>query len=321
MAADAIFRGRIGIIGAGALGAYYGGRLARGGADVHFLMRSDYEAVRDHGLEVSSPRGSFRLKPPVYPSAAALGRCDLLLIGLKTTQNEALGELLAPTAGPETIILSLQNGLGSEEQIVAALAPLGLPGDPRERIIGGTAFLCSNRIAPGVISHTDYGWVSIAEMSGPPRPRTHEVAELFKRGEVPCSVEESLAYIRWRKLLWNVPFNGLGAAGLGADAAAVLADDALEPAARGLMAEVISAARADDVALDPAQIEKMMISTVSMGHYKSSMQLDWEAGRPLEVESILGEPLRRARRAGIPTPRLELLYGLVRRVDGARCEG
>lgn len=303
------------MIGAGALGGYYGGRLAHAGNDVHFLMRGDYEAVRARGLKVESVRGDFHIHPPAWPSAAAMGRCDLLLIGLKTIHNDALAELLAPTAGPGTVVLSLQNGLGSEEQIAAALAAAEHAGEPAEAIVGGTAFLCSVRVGPGEIRHTDHGHVAIAEFRGGARKRTEAIAEMMRRADIPCEVHDSLARIRWRKLLWNVPFNGLGPAAAGAHAQAVLEDADLLAAARGLMHEVIAAARADDVALDPGLVEKMIESSRSMGPYKSSMQLDWEAGRPLEVESILGEPLRRARRAGIETPRLEMLYAIVRRIS------
>lgn len=317
------FAGRIGVIGAGALGAYYGACLARAGHDVHFLMRGDYDAVRARGLEIRSVGGDFHIHPPVYASAAELGRCDLLVIGLKTTDNASLPELLGPTADSGTVVLTLQNGLGNEDAIARVLAgatPDDHAVDARAlptagRVVGGAAFLCSNRIAPGVINHTDHGFIRLAEFTGASRPRTHAIAELFRSSGVKCHVLDSLAEVRWSKLIWNVPFNGLGVAAPGADSAAVLADPVLCRVARSLMSEVIAAARADGVELEESAADVSMERTASMGAYRSSMQIDHECGRPLEVEAILGEPVRRAERAGIPVPAMRLLYAIVRRAD------
>jgi 2-dehydropantoate 2-reductase len=308
------FSGRIGIIGAGALGGFYGARLARAGHDVHFLMRSDYETVRENGLRVNSIDGDFSIRAEVYSSAGELGPCDLVIIGLKTTQNHALAELLAPVVGPRTLVLTLQNGLGNEEQIAEALHQQGHRG-AEERILGGIAFICSNRMAPGVINHTAHGWIRLAKFRGSAEERTHAIAELFRSAGIECEVFDSLARIRWEKLVWNIPFNGLGVAAEEAHSAAVLDDDALHATARGLMEETIAAARADGVEIDPELTDRMIASTYNMGDYKSSMQIDFAQGRPLEVETILGEPLRRAQRGGIATPRLEMLYGIVRRRD------
>ncbi len=335
------FRGKIGIIGAGAMGGYYGAKLFRAGHDVHFLMRSDYETVRRNGLKVFSHLGDFDIRPPVYPTAEALGRCDLVIVGLKTTDNRALGDLLSPTVGPETLVLTLQNGLGNEEEIARVLDELrgaagknGAAGssapsaavatssqEAASRILGGVAFICSNRAETGVIRHTDHGWVRLAEFSGPARERTHAIAELFSGAGVEIVVFDSLVQIRWEKLVWNVPFNGLGVAAGHATSRDILDDDVLRPLARELMEEVIAAARADNVTIDAAFIDRMMEATESMGYYKSSMQIDYENGRPLEAEAILGEPYRRARRAAIPTPRMEFLYGAVRRLDALQQQG
>ena len=317
------FSGKIGIIGAGALGGYYGARLCQAGFNVHFLMRSDYDAVRRQGLEVRSIDGDFMVHPPVYKSAEEMGVCDLLIIALKTTDNAVLPDLLAATADEKTVVLSLQNGLGNDEALARILAGHSLDAtDPPARLLptasqvmGGPAFLCSTRVAPGVIDHSEYGFIRLAEFAGASTPRTHAVAAMFRAAGVPCDVLERLDEARWGKLIWNVPFNGLGVASPGADSAVILADPVLLRVARELMDEVIAAARADGVELDESLAEQSMARTHTMGAYKSSMQVDYELGRPLEVEAILGEPVRRARRAGIAVPAMELLYGLVRRAD------
>lgn len=315
-----VFAGRIGIIGAGALGCFYGARLARAGANVHFLMRSDYEVVRAQGLMVYSRDGDFLIEPPVFPDAETMGPCDLVIVGLKTTDNGHLARLLAPTVHKHTIVLTLQNGLGNEETIAAAIAKnLGIsPGAAASQVVGGVAFLCSHRPERGVVCHTDHGWVRMAELDGPSRQRTHDIAELFRTAGIDCQVFESLKLIRWEKLVWNIPFNGMGVAAGHAHTAAILADDMLLATARGLMQEVVDAAAGDGVALAPDIVERMINNTRTMGDYRSSMQIDFEAGRPLEVEAILGEPVRRALAANVSVPRMQMLYGAVRRLDALK---
>lgn len=315
------FQGRIGIIGAGALGALYGARISRAGYDVHFLLRSDYDAVKANGLEVQSFQGNFKIQPPIFRNAEEMGVCDLLIIGLKSTQNAAFPGLLRHVAGPETVVLTLQNGLGNEEAIESALEGIDPGSNPRERILGGIAFLCSNRIAPGVIHHIEYGKVRMAEFSGQAKERTHRIAELFREAEFPCEVADSLMAVRWEKLIWNIPFNGMGVAAEEADTHVVLHDEALHATAYGIMEEVIAAAKSDGVKLGSDLPAKMMGLSTAMGPYRSSMQIDFEEGRPLEVEAILGEPVRRAKRAGIDVPRMEMLYGIVRRRDALRQSG
>ncbi len=315
-----VFKGRIGIIGAGALGAYYGARLFRAGHDVHFLMRRDYGIVKARGLEVRSIDGDFHIHPPVWPDAGAMGNCDLVIVGLKSTDNAVLLALLGPVAGPETIVLTLQNGLGNEDAVVRALAGAAADADATAlpdaaRVLGGAAFLCSNRVAPGVISHTEYGFIRMAEFAGPAGPRTRAIAALFESAGISCECLDSLGHVRWAKLVWNVPFNGLGVAAGRGDAAAVLADDTLCGVARRLMDEVVAAARGNGVELPAGLPDDLMAKTRTMGAYRSSMQIDYEEGRPLEVEAILGEPVRRARRAGVAVPTMEILYGIVRRLD------
>lgn len=317
-----VFRGRIGVVGAGALGSFYGAKLARAGFDVHFLMRRDYEAVRRYGLRVFSISGDFEIRPNAYNSPEAMGFCDLVAVGLKTTANGALPALLGPVTTPDSYVLTLQNGLGAEDDIADALAGVhGYSGKTaRSRVIGGTAFLCSSRGEPGEIHHTAVGHIRVAPFEGTPMGVVRAIASSFEKAGVPCEVFESLMRIRWEKLIWNIPFNGLGVVGLGADTQIVMNDAGLLGTAEGLMDEVIAAARADGIEIDPAFARQNIELTRGMGPYKSSMQIDWEQGRPMEIEALLGEPLRRALNAGIATPRLGMLYALARAVAerGAR---
>lgn len=297
-------RPRIAIIGSGAVGCYYGGRLAQHGEDVHFLMRSDLPTVHQSGLEVRSVQGSFHLATPhVYGSTEEIGPCDLVIITLKTTANHALPQLLPPLIKDNTLLLTVQNGLGNEAFLAQHFDP--------ERVLGGLCFVCINRLAPGVIDHQAQGQVSVGEISGPPQPRTRALAALFAKCHIPCRAAESLMAERWKKLVWNIPYNGLSIAAGGINTAAIMADAKLRALTEGLMEEVVATARALGHTLPDDVIPKHLTATLGMGPYWPSSVLDYLAGREVEVDSIWGEPLRAAQAAGVATPRLEMLHALL----------
>ena len=292
---------RIAVVGAGAIGSYYGGKLAHFGRDVHFLMRSDYEVVRKRGLRIRSKGENIHVaKVNAYRSTNEIGACDLVLVAVKTTANAELPALIAPLLGEKTMILTLQNGLGNEEFLAAHFGA--------ERILGGLCFICLNRVSPGVIEQFGGSRLTIGEFSGYPQPRLHDLAWEFKRSGVVCSVVADLALERWRKLVWNIPFNGLTITAGGVDTAAILANDALRLRALELMDETIAIANACGHNLSTAVALEQMKRTEAMGPYKPSTLIDYLAGRPLEIEAIWGEPLRRAQAAGVKTPQLEKLY-------------
>ncbi len=302
---------RIAVVGAGAIGGYYGARLGYFGRNVHFLVRGDLRQVRRFGIRIRGKTENIRLaKVNAYSSTAEIGPCDLVLIAVKTTANPELLQLIPPLLHERTMLLTLQNGLGNEEFLAQHFGP--------ERVLGGLCFVCLNRVEPGVIEHYDVGRVVLGEFSGYPLARTHDVAWEFKRAGIVCSVAENLPRERWRKLVWNIPFNGLAVAAGGKDTAAILADDELQAAALRLMDEVIVAANRCGYALPTAQALEQMKRTREMGAYKPSTLLDFEAGRPLEVEAIWGEPLRRARAAGAELPELAALYAELRAIDAER---
>lgn len=292
---------RIAVVGAGAIGGYYGAKLAYHGREVHFLMRGDLREVRRFGIRVRGKTENFRLaKVNCYNSTEEIGPCDLVLIALKTTANEELLHLLPPLLNKETMLLTLQNGLGNEEFLARHFGA--------ERVMGGLCFVCLIREARGVIEQYGQGRIVLGEYQRYPLPRTHDVSWEFKRCGVVCSVAENLGRERWRKLVWNIPFNGLAVTAGGIDTAVVMADDKLRAAALALMDEVIAAANRCGYNLPTAEALEQMKRTEKMGAYKPSTLIDFEAGKPLELEAIWGEPLRRARAAGLEMPHLSALY-------------
>ena len=321
---------KIGVVGCGAVGSFYGAKLARAGQEVHFLLRSDFDTVRRKGVFVRSPQGDFRVQPRCARDPKEIGPCELVLIGLKTTANESFARLLPPLVGQGTALLTLQNGLGNEEQLARVFSA--------EQILGCLCFVCLNRLEPGVIHHMDHGQVVIGEFQGWPEPRTHDIATLFKNAGVPCSVTDNLGRAHWEKLTWNIPFNGLGVAGaaglaplLGPDSSAgipsplgpclttdkLLGDPAWATLVRELIFEVIHAGRGLGFNLSETLADKQIERTLTMGAYKASTLIDFDRGQALELESLFLEPLRQAREVGVPMPRLEALCRVLQKLDPA----
>ena len=319
---------KIAVVGCGAVGSFYGAKLARAGQEVHFLLRSDYEAVRRNGLTVRSPQGDFQVRPRCARTPQEIGPSELVLIGLKTTANQVFRELLPPLVGPGTAVLTLQNGLGNEEQLARFF--------PAEQILGGLCFVCLNRLEPGLIHHLDHGMVMMGEFQRWPEPRTHDIAGMFRHAGVPCKVTANLAQTHWEKLVWNIPFNGLGVAGAAgydpftnhsssveAKEPCLTTDKLLEDnrwaeLVRDLMMEVINAARALGYDLQSSLADKQIERTRTMGAYRASTLIDFERGQPLEMESLFLGPLRQAKRVGISTPRLERLAAILQKLDITR---
>lgn len=318
---------RVAVVGCGAVGSYYGARVWQTGAEVYFLLRSDYEVVRRDGVRVWSPLGSFRARPHCVRDPEAVGPVDLVLIGLKTTANDQFEHLLPPLVGPETTLLTLQNGLGNEQALARLFPP--------EAILGGLCFVCLNRIAPGVIRHLAHGLVVLGEYRAHDPARLHRLAHRLRMSGVPCEVTENLERAHWEKLVWNIPFNGLGVAGVVGwewiqDASTekwmprrpdcvsteeLLADPEGLRCVRALMTEVITAARALGYDLRDSLADEMIERTRQMGAYKASTLLDFERGLPLELESLFLEPQRQAHRAGVATPLLDALCRVLQQLD------
>jgi 2-dehydropantoate 2-reductase len=318
---------KIAIVGCGALGSFYGAKLWGTGQEVHFLLRSDYEAVRQNGVLIRSPGGDFHAQPRCARAPGEIGVCDAVFIGLKTTANGELPGLIPPLAGPHTAVVTLQNGLGNEEQLARFL--------PAAQILGGLCFVCLNRIEPGVILHTAHGKVVLGEFQRPAQARTHELAALFRQAGVSCDVTGDLARTHWEKLVWNIPFNGLGVAGAaGCEALTdthsppriappgpvlptevLLADPRWERLVRELMLEVIAAANALGLNIPESLADKQIERTRNMGAYKASTLIDFERRQPLELDGMFLEPLRQAQKAGVPTPRLAALCRVLTALD------
>jgi len=302
---------RIGIIGSGAVGSYYGAKLVHGGSDVHFAMRGDLSAIRREGIFVRGEGENFQVpKINCYNSTKEIGPCDLVIITVKATSNEEIVDFIPPLLHDQTMLLTLQNGLGNEEFFAERFGA--------QRILGGLCFIAVDRHSKTLVERYDYGLVTLGEFGRKAQERTRAVATEFVRAKVKCSVRDDMALERWRKLIWNVPFNGLSIVAGGIDTSVIVRDENLRKLALDLMAEVIATANKCGHALPEDAWREHMKRTDSMGGFRPSTLKDWESGKPLEIEAIWGEPVRRAHRAGTAMPRTEMIYELLKEMERMR---
>ncbi|MGL1935547.1 MAG: putative 2-dehydropantoate 2-reductase [Fibrobacterales bacterium] len=292
------------VIGTGAVGGYYGGKLAHAGFDVHFLLHSDYKEVVSQGLRVDSIDGDMHILPAqCYDSFDALPKVDVLLVALKATQNYLLKEILPRLYHPEQTIVLMQNGLGGEEEIAQYI--------PRAHIMGGLCFICSNKIGPGHIHHLDYGGVMLGEYytTSPlsePSNRFLAIVENFKSASIEVTASDDLRLARWKKLVWNMPFNGLSV--LFGDTRTMMDTAESRKWAESIMHETVAAAGSQDVFIEPTFIDTMISQTDVMKPYKPSMMLDYQNGRAMELDFIYKYPINKGLEKGVVMGRTQALY-------------
>ena len=292
------------IIGTGAVGGYYGGRLAHAGNEVHFLLHRDYDYVRKHGLQVDSCDGSFHLDAPnIYHTTADMPKVDVVIVALKTTRNHMLKELLPPLLHPETLVLLIQNGIGPE--------PILQQQFPNLYLAAGLAFICSAKTEPGRVNHQCYGSINIGNYSCKNQQIVDRLIQDFtEAGIKAASIEYHEA--RWKKALWNIPFNGMTVV-MNAQTNQLLANPATMQLIRRQMMEVIGAAQALGVkGLDESFADRMIEMTLSMTPYSPSMKLDYDFHRPMEIDYLYSNAIAEAHRAGYTMPCLEMLEAQLR---------
>lgn len=300
------------ILGTGAIGGFYGARLQKAGLDVHFLLHNDYEYVKQNGLVIDSPEGNFTLpEVQAYGDINQMPPCDVILVALKTTQNHLLPQLLPPLLKPESVVLVLQNGLNIETQVAEIVGS--------KRVIGGLCFICSNKVKPGHILHIDYSEIHLGEYQDGYQPggiseRMIQIASDFEQAKIPIELSQDLMLTRWKKLVWNIPYNGLSVV-LDARTDEIMANSETRLLAEELMREVIVVAQGYQRTIPQNYVEMMLDHTAQMKPYLTSMKLDYDQHRPLEIEAIIGNPLRAANSVGIEVPKIAMLYRQLKFLD------
>lgn len=298
---------RYGVIGTGGIGGFYGGMLAHSGQEVHFLFHSDFEHVRNLGLKVDSVFGDFHLKNVnAYQSTKDMPVCDVVLVGLKTTTNDLLKTLLPPLLGKNTTVILIQNGLGNEARLAADFPDLS--------IAGGLGFICSGKFGPGHIIHSEHGRISIGSYQGDTEIVLEQVCADFKASGVPCDLSDDLPTSRWKKLVWNIPYNGLTVV-MNALTSELMAHPATYQLCNDLMLEVIRAANACGVKIGENYAQVMLEYTLDMKPYATSMKLDFDFKRPMEIDAIYSAPLEAASKAGFDMPKVRMLEQQLRLIQ------
>ncbi|MDO4993823.1 MAG: putative 2-dehydropantoate 2-reductase [Bacteroidales bacterium] len=299
-----------GIIGTGAVGGYYGGRLAQAGNDVHFLLHRDYDYVCEHGLQVYSCNGDFHLQQVhAYRAATDMPQCDVVLVALKSVNETLLQSLLPPLLRPDTLVVLAQNGVGVEQDVQQWF--------PDVHLAAGLAFICSSKTQPGIVRHECYGSINIGNYSCPDGTKVERLVAELRRAHVEAhSVEYHEA--RWKKAVWNMPFNGLTVV-LNTQTGKLLENPDTENLVREMMLEVVGAAQHLGVQnLDASFAEKMIETTRVMVPYSPSMKLDYDFRRPMEIHYLYQRPIEIARAAGFLMPRLAMLEAQLRFLEATR---
>lgn len=293
---------KYGIIGSGAIGGFYGGKLANAKKDVHFLFHSDYEYILQNGLKINSIDGNFIVDPiHAYKRTVDMPLCDVVFVSLKTTKNYLLKTLLAPILKENTTIILIQNGLNLEADLHKEF--------PDHQIAGAMAFICSAKVGNGYIQHMDKGNINIGSYSCKSLDILKLVKADFEDAEVDCNIVD-LEPARWQKLIWNIPFNGMAVV-LNTTTDIILKNKATKELIRTLMLEVISGANAigkNKFVIEETLADKMLKTTEEMTPYAPSMKLDFDNRRELELEYIYNRPICEADRVGYEMKSVRMLF-------------
>ena len=319
---------RIVVAGAGAIGGYIGARLCRAGADVALLARGPHlEAMRDHGLAVQSPDGNFTVRPIATDDIAALGAADVVLLGVKAPSLPALAPQLRALFTPDTVVVSLQNGLpwwyfepgGTvAERPLERIDPGGAIGraiDAR-RVIGAIAYFSAELAAPGVIRHIEGHRITLGEPDGTRSDRARRIAEVLIAAGFRCPVTTRIRHEIWVKLVGNVAFNPISAL-TGGTLEELARDGETARLVRTVMMEAQAVAGALGITL-PVSIDQRLAGAQHVGAHKTSMLQDYEAGRPMELDAVVGAVVELGDRLAVPVPATQAVYACARLLEERR---
>ncbi|MBN2403425.1 MAG: 2-dehydropantoate 2-reductase [Spirochaetes bacterium] len=300
----------VAIVGAGAIGSFYGAKLQKSGLRVQFQTRSGAAALKKEKMKVNSIWGDFSIKADAHDSTQSMEPADLIIVAVKALENIDYYKLLSPLIKKSSVILLIQNGLNIDEKLQELF--------PVQKVLGATAFVCLNRFSPENIQHLAYGRLDAGYLIKEDEQLAGEVVQLFKSAGVEIFLSGYIRELRWKKLLWNVPFNVLSVLLMKANTKEMIEDKNILRIAIELMKEVKRIAITDGINVTDNDINSMIEKTKIMVPYQTSMLLDFEGHRPMEVDAILGEPLKVARKSGIDVPRMEVLYAELKFFDTYR---
>ena len=296
---------RIAIMGAGGIGGCYGGLLARAGTDVTLIARGAHlAAIKEKGLQLVQPDDDFTVNVSATDNPSDVGPVDLVVFSVKGHQNPEAVPIIKPLVGDSTTVLTIQNGVESADELGQVYGA--------DRVMPGSAYVLSNIISPGVIKQlSPVPKVAFGESNGDRSQRAVAIQETFSKAGIEAELSDDISKALWSKLLYNSPANGMASAARSSPRDLI---DYPEGAAMFRMAiqEVANVGTAFGVEFGEEDVQGAMdlIAARPFGA-RGSMQADLEAGRPLELEAIVGSVGRIGRKVGVPTPIFDLLYTLL----------
>ncbi|UCC93844.1 MAG: 2-dehydropantoate 2-reductase [Thermoplasmata archaeon] len=296
---------RVAVMGAGAVGGYFGAKLARAGPEVWFIARGErLKAYRTTGIRVESIDGDFEIVPVrAIRDPSSIGKVDLVLFTVKSTGTDRAAEEAVPMVGPYTTVLSVQNGVDNEAVLERVLGA--------DRIVPGVAVIGVAMPEPGLIRHTNNGSITLGEVSGEETDRVRSICKAFADAGVDTKVTQDVRTVKWRKLIWNASFNPIAAL-TGMRVLEIIEDDASRSVAEVAMREAIEVGEALGHKVGDYQIERATQRNPNWARSRTSMLQDMERGRPTEIDALTGAVIRYGREKGVQTPVMETLYRLVR---------
>ncbi len=320
---------RIVIAGAGAIGGYIGARLANVGADVVLFARGPHlRAMEERGLRVISPDGDFEVKPEVAGDLTTIGHADVIILGVKAHALVALAPQLRPLLGPDTVVVSTQNGIpwwyfqgygGDLDGLrLERVDPGGVIASAIElhRVVGSLAYFSADVPEPGVIHHTEGNRISFGEPDGTRSDRCRAIAGALIAAGFRCPVTTRFRHEIWVKLLGNVAFNPISAL-TGGTLEELARHPEVSKVVRELMTETEAVAARLDIEL-PISIDQRMAGAEKVGAHKTSMLQDFEAGRPMEIDAVVGAVVELGERLGVAMPATHAMYACVKLLDERR---
>jgi len=320
---------KIVIVGAGAIGGYIGAWLTRVGADVILFARGAHlRAMQERGLSVISPDGNFHVNPRIAEDLASIGTADVVFLGVKAHSLTALAPRLPALLGPDTVIVSMQNGvpwwyfqgLGGEWDgfRLERVDPGGVVAsaiDPR-RILGSLAYFSTDIVEPGVIHHTEGNRISFGEPDGSRSERSRQIAEALIAAGFRCPITPRIRHEIWVKLLGNVAFNPISAL-TGGTLEELVRHPSVSCLVRDVMRETEAVAAKLGIEL-PVSVEQRMAGAAKVGAHKTSMLQDYETGRPMEIEAVVGAAVELGERLNVAMPSTRAVYACAKFLDEHR---
>jgi len=298
---------RVAVMGAGAVGGYFGARLAAAGMEVTFIARGEHlKAMRKHGLRIKSIREDLEIRSEFISGPDRTAPVDLVLFAVKSQDTEQAARSLAPVMDEKTAVLSLQNGVDNVDKIAKLWGS--------DRSLAGVVYIAARITAPGVIEHSGGGRIVLGSPHAGGQESARTAHSILRQAEVSCDMSSDIREILWKKLAWNAPFCAVSCL-LRMTVGDILASASLKAVVKGCIEEVRDAARCRGIDLSPSVVEDVLGSSATLRDVKPSMLQDLEAGKPLEHEALNGVVVRILQQSGKRAPINEILYSALRHLD------